>query len=266
MFVRRLLFRLTFLLLFAAIGVAGWMYRDQLLGYLETLTSTDQPKDPVPDPERYTVMSDDLERHRQRLAKRYAEAADDTERAAVLRDARLLLEGALPELMRCWLGTPWDFNGTAHEPGGGKVACGYFVSSVLQDAGFKVEWGPLAQQPSQNILGTFLTDQEMKVRVGIEYDEFLAEMARSGTGVYIVGLDSHVAFLVVTPGGDIRFIHSSGARPWCVVEESREDAEVLRRSRYRVAGTLTAHHYRGTLRSRPREPAATYRYKTALSA
>ena len=100
--------------------------------------------------------------------------------------------------MQCWLGTPWDFNGTAHEPGTGKVACGYFVSSVLQDAGFRVEWAPLAQQASQNILRTFLSAEEMKIRVGMDYDRFLNEVLSSGRGIYIVGLDSHVAFLVLS--------------------------------------------------------------------
>ena len=147
---------------------------------------------------------------------------------------------SLPRLMRCWLGTPWDFNGIAHEPGDGKVACGYFVSSVLQDAGFRVEWAPLAQQASQNILGTFLPPDDMKIRVGVDYERFLSEVLSCGNGIYIVGLDSHVAFLVITDGGEIHFIHSSGASPYCVVDESREDAQVLRRSNYRVTGNLTA--------------------------
>lgn len=78
------------------------------------------------------------------------------------------------------------------------------------------------------------------IRVGVEYDQFLSELSESGSGVYIVGLDSHVAFLVVMPGGEIRFIHSSGASPYCVVDESREEAKVLRGSRYRVTGNITA--------------------------
>ena len=40
-------------------------------------------------------------------------------RASVEGDARLVLEHALPAMMRCRLGTPWDFNGTAKGPGAG---------------------------------------------------------------------------------------------------------------------------------------------------
>jgi len=238
--VRSILFRFTIVLLLVGAGGAGWTYRHELVGAFERLSKSRREAIPVPDPEAYTILSDDLETHRKRLGLAFTHAGDDRERAAILGQARALLESSLPRLMRCWLGTPWDFNGTAHEPGAGKVACGYFVSSVLQDAGFRVEWGPLAQQPSQNILGTFLPQEEMKIRVEMEYENFLSELTGAGAGVYIVGLDSHVAFLVVSGKDEIRFIHSSGARPWCVVDESRDEAHVLRSSRYRVSGNITA--------------------------
>jgi hypothetical protein len=236
----KLLARLIALLLLGAICGAAWIYRAEIDQFVRQKTGGSGTGAPAPDPDAYEALSLDLESHRERLARRYESAANPAERAQVLADVRRLLEGALPGMMRCWLGTPWDFNGTAHEPGGGKVACGYFVSSVMQDAGFVVEWAPLAQQPSQNILRTFLPAEEMTIRVGLDYEEFLDEIRSVGPGVYIVGLDSHVAFLVVTHE-DIRFIHSSGASPWCVVDESVEAAHTLRRSRYRVSGNLTAH-------------------------
>ena len=237
---RKILASLITLTLLAGVCWAGWTYRFQIVSFVEEQTAPVTEKKPKPDPELYTVLTDDMEEHRQRLAGEFRTASNQDERAAVLEQARELLEKGMPRMMRCWLGTPWDFNGIAHEPGGGKVACGYFVSSVLQDAGFKVEWAPLAQQASQNILETFLPREEMSIRVGMEYDEFLAEVITPGAGIYIVGLDSHVAFLVVPPDENVRFIHSSGSAPYCVVDESRDDANVLKSSRYRVTGNLTA--------------------------
>ncbi|HEY1086629.1 MAG TPA: hypothetical protein VGE37_03005, partial [Archangium sp.] len=35
-----------------------------------------------------------------------------------------------------WAGTVWDFNGTSTVPGEGKIACGYDVTTVLEQAGF----------------------------------------------------------------------------------------------------------------------------------
>ncbi|HAT20490.1 MAG: hypothetical protein VCA40_07640 [Roseibacillus sp.] len=237
---RKILVRFTLLLLLVGACSAGWFYRGQIVSLVEEVIGSSTTSGPAPDPKTYSVLSEDLEEHRRRLSADYRRTTSNTERMEILAQARKLLELSLPRLMRCWLGTPWDFNGIAHEPGHGKVACGYFVSSVLQDAGFRVEWAPLAQQASQNILGTFLPPDDMKIRVGVDYEQFLSEVLSCGNGIYIVGLDSHVAFLVVTDGGEIHFIHSSGASPYCVVDESREDARVLRRSNYRVTGNLTA--------------------------
>ena len=237
---RKILVRFTLLLLLVGACSAGWFYRGQIVSLVEEVIGSSTTSGPAPDPKTYSVLSEDLEEHRRRLSADYRRTTSNTERMEILAQARKLLELSLPRLMRCWLGTPWDFNGIAHEPGQGKVACGYFVSSVLQDAGFRVEWAPLAQQASQNILGTFLPPDDMKIRVGVDYEQFLSEVLSCGNGIYIVGLDSHVAFLVVTDGGEIHFIHSSGASPYCVVDESREDARVLRRSNYRVTGNLTA--------------------------
>ena len=237
---RKILVRFTLLLLLVGACSAGWFYRGQVVSLVEEVIGSSTTSGPAPDPKTYSVLSESLEEHRRRLSADYRRTTSTTERMEILAQARKLLELSLPRLMRCWLGTPWDFNGIAHEPGQGKVACGYFVSSVLQDAGFRVEWAPLAQQASQNILGTFLPPDDMKIRVGVDYEQFLSEVLSCGNGIYIVGLDSHVAFLVVTDGGEIHFIHSSGASPYCVVDESREDARVLRRSNYRVTGNLTA--------------------------
>jgi hypothetical protein len=161
------------------------------------------------------------------------------EKKAVIDQARALLEHSLPEMMRCWLGTPWDFNGTATTPGEGKIACGYFVTTVLEAAGFRIERSQLAQQASQQILRTFLPMEDLRIRVGIPYKTFRFETTRGRPGIYLMGLDTHVGFLVVKDQ-EFRFIHSSGSQPWCVVDEPSELALVLERSNYRVLGNISA--------------------------
>ena len=142
-------------------------------------------------------------------------------------------------MMRCWLGTPWDFHGTAAKPGAGKIACGYFVSTVLRDAGFDLNRYTLAQQPSGNILKTFVPKSSCHLTSNKPYNEFVSELETFDPGIYIVGLDTHVAFIVKTPK-DFRFIHSSGSHPYCVVDESRDEARVLKRSKWRILGNGTA--------------------------
>jgi hypothetical protein len=193
---------------------------------------------PSPDGERYAVLKEEAARWRKDLAAKYAKARTKEDKDRVLAETRRFLETLLPEMMRCWLGTPWDFHGTAEGPGAGKIACGYFVATVLRDAGFRVDRYKLARQPSQNIIRTFLPRESLDLKVGAAYDPWADGIDGAEAGVRIIGLDSHVAFLVTGPGG-FRFIHSSGSAPWCVVDEDRGDAEVLRRSNYRVHGLLT---------------------------
>ncbi|MDA0766510.1 MAG: hypothetical protein O3A92_06780 [Verrucomicrobia bacterium] len=236
----KLLGRLTALLVLGAAIAVGWIFYPEIEHFFRQRLATKPEDAPAPDLDQYLLLISELDAHRQRLLLDYEQATTDQERESVLLSARALLEGALPTLMKCWLGTPWDFNGTAHQPGPDKVACGYFVSSLLQDAGFQIEWAPLAQQPSQNILATFLPEEEMHIRVDTDYERFVDEVLSFGPGIHIVGLDSHVAFLVAQSNGTIRFIHSSGSSPWCVVDENRTTAHTLQRSRYRVFGNLTA--------------------------
>ncbi len=226
----------------AIAGLAGWWLRAPVIERWRTASGGAEHgagRKFQPDPKTYAVLTKDLERWRKDLSKRYAKAKTDTERAAVERDARVVLEHVLPTMMRCWLGTPWDFNGTAKGPGAGKIACGYFVATVLKDAGFQVDRYQLAQQPSENILRSFLAKESCELSVGKEYQAFATQVEAREPGVYIVGLDSHVAFVVVG-GQGFRFIHSSGSQPWCVVDEGRAEAGVLQRSKWRMLGNLTA--------------------------
>lgn len=222
-------------------GVAGWWFRAELAGLWQrhqpVLVVGELP--PAPDPERYEVLKSEAERWRQDLAARYRTASHQRGREEVIEEAEVFLRLILPDLMSCWLGTPWDFNGHCETPGGGEIACGYFVATVLRDAGFRVDRYRLARQPSQNILRTFLPTDELTLRVGVPYETFAGELRAMERGVRIVGLDTHVGFIVSRPG-EFRFVHSSGSSPWCVVDEAEGEAEVLRRSNYRVQGNLTA--------------------------
>lgn len=234
-------FWLLLMVTLALAGGAGWWFRVPLAQWWgEKMTGIKLASSPKfhPDPKTYAVLISELERWRVGLAKRHAAATTPTERKAALHDARVILEQALPAMMRCWLGTPWDFHGTASTPGGGQIACGYFVSTVLRDAGFKVDRYQLAKQPSENILRSFLPRASCILTIGQEYGAFAAVVESADPGIYLVGLDTHVAFLVVQPDG-FRMIHSSGSQPWCVVDESRNDAHVLQKSNWRMLGNLT---------------------------
>jgi hypothetical protein len=236
--VKRLILSTLTASLFAA--APAWYFRDRLQAAWQSLAEPlALTPAPTPDAGRYAELKEEAERWRKDLAARHAKARTAADKDRVLAETRKFLEVLLPEMMRCWLGTGWDFHGTSETPGEGKIACGYFVSTVLRDAGFRVDRYKLARQPSQNILRSFIPRESMTLRVGVPYESYAAELDRAEPGVRIVGLDSHVAFLVTGPEG-FRFIHSSGSAPWCVVDEGSAGAEVLRRSNYRVQGLITS--------------------------
>ena len=226
------------LLILVALAVGVVWFRVEALRLWWSGASGSEASAERPDPERYATLKQECERWRVDLAARHGRARGEAAKEEVIEESRKFLELVLPEMMRCWLGTRWDFHGTSEVPGEGRIACGYFVATVLRDAGFRVDRYKLARQPSQNILRSFLPREALTLRVGVPYERFAAELAAAEPGVRIVGLDHHVAFAITGPEG-FRFIHSSGSEPWCVVDEGREQAEVLQRSNYRVHGLLT---------------------------
>jgi hypothetical protein len=183
-------------------------------------------------------LAGELRRWRESLAEDYKKAKTPERRRVIERDARIIVEFMMPEMMRCWLGTGYDFNGTAEKPGQGKIACGYFVSTVLRDAGFRVNRYKLAQQPSQNILRSFLEGEDCLLKVGEEYETYADWVESLDEGIYLIGLDTHVGFIVNRSDG-IRFLHSSGARSAGVVEEDRDNAGAIKRSNWRMLGSFS---------------------------
>lgn len=180
-----------------------------------------------------------LEAQRLSLATRF-QTASPSQRTALINEARTVILGSIyNDLFPAWYGTAWDFNGTSETPRQGKIACGYFVSTVLRDAGLKVERVRLAQQASENIILSLTTNDFVKRFRGVPISEFVVAVKDWGSGIYIVGLDIHVGFIVST-GDDIYFIHSSYEEPYKVIKEQAIDSRILAASNYRVLGKVFA--------------------------
>jgi len=100
-------------------------------------TGTNQPRkvaeSPPADGRTYAQVLADIASRRESLADRFRRAASPEAKSAALRAARDALVRAVDaEIFPFWYGTEWDFNGTTQQPGTGRIACGYFVSTVLQ--------------------------------------------------------------------------------------------------------------------------------------
>jgi len=149
-------------------------------------------------------------------------------------EARSRVLTALREdIWPAWYGTPWDFYGTTQTPREGHIACGYFVSTTLEDAGFRVERVTLAQQASKRIVQTFSPHET--TTWGRDVDEVIDRLE---PGLNLVGLDYHVAFLDVRDEG-VFMCHSSVLEPVAVVCEPASTAEALESNVHVTGPVLT---------------------------
>jgi hypothetical protein len=179
-----------------------------------------------------------LSARRTELLRRY-EAASADRRHIVINEARQhLFAAVLHDLLPAWYGTPWAFEGISEIPGQGQIACGYFVTTTLRDAGFQLPRIRLAQQASQVIIRTLCDPATIKLYYQKPMSDITAYLDRHGPGLYIVGLDFHTGF-VVNDGSSTAFIHSSYfSPPRAVCAEPIENHNPLSQSKYRVIGKL----------------------------
>lgn len=165
--------------------------------------------------------------------------ADAKAKQEIVERARERVYLSLTEaIFPAWYGTRWAYDGTTETPRVGRIACGYFVATTLRDAGFLLPRTTLAQQPAETIIRNLTGPEQIKRFRRQPLRTLRAEMERMGRGVYVIGLDTHVGF-IVHDGRELRFVHSSSQakRPEVVSEPLDENCSVAF-SDYRVLGKI----------------------------
>lgn len=150
--------------------------------------------------------------------------------------AGAVLARYLPALLESWIGTGYSYSGTSEVPGEGQIACGYYVSTVLEHAGFSLDRVEVARQASEQIIRTFVPDDDIQRFHRARRRDVVASVEAQGPGVWIVGLDTHVGFLL-NDGEAVRFCHSTRRQRQGVVCEEAVSSPSLK-SRYTVLGRL----------------------------
>ncbi len=121
-------------------------------------------------------------------------------------------------------------------PGEGTIACGYYVSTLLEHAGFGVERVKLAQQASERIIKTLTDEDHIHRSSDATVERSLTPVREGGRGIWMAGLDYHVG-LLVSDGETIRWCDASYLAPTAVTCQDPAEAFSYR-SRYRVLGEL----------------------------
>ena len=137
-----------------------------------------------------------------------------------------------------WIGTTWNFNGTSEKPQQGSIACGYFVTTILRDAGLSLARIKLAQCASEQMIVTLVQSKYIHRFSNIKLKDFMQSIQDQGYGLYIVGLDNHTGF-IYNDGKDIHFIHSTFVGTRNVQKEKAATSWILDQSKYRVLGKIS---------------------------
>lgn len=178
-----------------------------------------------------------LDTRREALARTWAHPK---QRAEARMDARAAVLGFVDAVaFPAWSGTPWNFYGTSTTPKEGTIACGYFVSTVLEHAGFRLERARLAQQASAYIVSTMARGTHVEWLRFLKPADVVAKVReRFGDGLYVVGMDYHVGFLRLD-GERVAFCHSSFLEPAAVTCEDPVTAGGFASNLYVVGDALS---------------------------
>jgi len=186
----------------------------------------------------YAQICRRLDKQRKALGAEYECANDAGKKAALGKARNLLLNTMADSLLVCWYGTGWDFNGTSTCPRQGNIACGYFVTTVLKQAGFNISRGFLAQQASSVMIRTFCPGDKVKTITNNQTQKLIDHLKSKPDGIFLLGLDNHTGF-VIKKNGQLNFVHSNYLSDVDkVVCEPLEKSSIIQSNGFFVAGEL----------------------------
>lgn len=202
---------------------------------LPTVSSNAKPAiAPPPPAASYSDLRARISSTRAALSAELSHAIDESSRRLVIGRARKALQASIVDtLLPAWIGTDWAFHGTAERPGAPEgIACGYFVATILEHAGLRLESRrKFGQATALAIQKALVADPHAHHRIFSVPAETLERRLRDlGDGLYVIGLDVHVGFVVVK-GDAVRMVHASYTDAHKVIDEPLISAKAIANSR-----------------------------------
>lgn len=143
------------------------------------------------------------------------------------------------DLYKQWESTPWDFNGTTRVPKQGNIACGYFVTTILLDMGYKLNRIKLSTCDAMTMMKSLTPGQRIQNLSYLDYESFNKKIKDAGKAVYIIGLDYHTG-LLINDGTETWFLHSNYINKEGVIKERISESLALKTSGSRFTTCLTS--------------------------
>ncbi len=187
--------------------------------------------------EAYDLTLKEIEKRRQSYAKDLQRAESSSEKQQIIKNAASYLEETIAvDVVHYWYGTSFDKEGMSKNPNEGKIACSYFITTVLEDAGLKVNRIKLAQKSAKDITKTLCSNSKMKrLTTPSETKKYVRE---NGKGLYVIGFSFHVGFLY-NDGSEIYLIHASPLPPGTVARLPMDGARSFDYSKFYDVGKLS---------------------------
>jgi hypothetical protein len=161
----------------------------------------------------------DIRSAREKFAERWQAAGTKASRAGIRRQARsYVVRTIVQDIFPPWMGTPWhmgedDDASMPHQPGK-RVSCSQFVTAVLLNAGLRLDSRPRWAAARALYIQRSLAPRPEDVHrfLSIPPGELARRLARLKDGLYLIGLNCHVGFVLID-NGRVRFIHSNYVDP-----------------------------------------------------
>ncbi|HEX6192017.1 MAG TPA: hypothetical protein VFZ42_06620 [Chitinophagaceae bacterium] len=190
----------------------------------------------VPYYSNYNYLKESLESIRIHFKQEYSPGSLSNSEMNLL--ANHWVNSISDSMYRYWSGTSWDFNGITNEPRNGQIACGYFVTAVLQHMGCRINRVKLSTCASMTMMKSLAPAQKIKNLSSLSYPAFNDRISEYGKGIYVIGLDFHTGF-IINDGKENWFLHSNYINKKGVVKEKIWESAALKSSRTRFLVSLT---------------------------
>jgi hypothetical protein len=86
---------------------------------------------------------------------------------------KVFTDAVTETIIPAWIGTAWDFNGITETPQKGNIACGYFVTTVLRDAGLPIARVKLAQCASGQMITSLVQSKYISHYSNVLLEDFI---------------------------------------------------------------------------------------------
>jgi hypothetical protein len=195
------------------------------------------PKDSL-EAKSYEELKKEIEESRKQFSLQFSQSSTRGKNELIEDIKNFWVNTISNDLYQQWKNTPWDFNGTTAKPGQGNIACGFFVATLLQDMGLKINRRKLSVCASSPMMKSVVPKQPLKNLSQLSYPDFNEKLKEYGIGVYIIGLDYHTGF-IVNDGKENWFIHSNYIGRKGVTKEAVMNSVALKSSKTRWIVSLT---------------------------